>query len=84
MNQQKNIFATKGIYRLVNDGCATIPYLLTLERKILYKDGCSVWVRVSDTPIYTDYREAIKALDATKSKTNKTDRKKKKETNKMI
>lgn len=65
MNQQENIFATKGIYRLVNDGCATVPYLLTLERKILYKDGCSVWVRVPDTPIYTDYREAIKALDAT-------------------
>lgn len=83
MNYQENIFATKGIYRLVNDGCATIPYLLTLEKKILYKSGCTVWVRVPNTPIYTDYREAIKALDAAKSKTNKTDRKKKKETNKL-
>ena len=81
MNHQENIFATKGIYRLVNDGCATVPYLLTLERKILYKDGCSVWVRVSDTPIYTDYREAIKALDA--STNNNDNRKKKKETNKL-
>ena len=83
MNQCEKILGTKGDYRLINDGCATIPYLLTLERKILYKDGCSVWVRVPNTPIYTDYREAIKALDATKSKTNKTDRKKKKETNKL-
>lgn len=83
MNYQENIFATKGIYRLVNDGCATVPYLLTLEKKKVYPSGFIVWERVSDTPIYTDYREAIKALDATKSKTNKTDRKKKKETNKL-
>lgn len=82
MNNQKNIFATKGIYRLVNDGCATVPYLLTLERKILYKDGCSVWVRVPDTPIYTDYREAIKVLDSATN--NKADRKEKKENNKII
>lgn len=83
MSQCEKILGTKGDYRLINDGCATVPYLLTLERKILYKDGCSVWVRVPNTPIYTDYREAIKALDAIKSKTNKTDRKKKKETNKL-
>ena len=76
MSQCEKILGTKGDYRIINDGCATAPYLLTLERKILYKDGCSVWVRVPNTPIYTDYREAIKALDATKSKTNKTDRKK--------
>ena len=76
MNQQKNIFATKGIYRLVNDGCATVPYLLTLEKKKVYPSGFIVWERVRDTPIYTDYREAINALDATKSKTNKTDKKK--------
>ncbi len=78
MNQQENIFATKGIYRLVNDGCATVPYLLTLEKKKVYPSGVIVWERVPDTPIYTDYREAIKALDATKSKTNKADRKERK------
>ncbi len=84
MKQRENIFATKGDYRLVNDGCATVPYLLTLEKKKVYPSGFIVWERVPDTPIYTDYREAIKALDAAKSKTNKTDRKKKKENNKMI
>ena len=74
---------TKGNYRLINDGCATVPYLITIEKKKVYPSGCTVWERVPDTPIYTDYREAIKALDASKSKTNKTDRKKKKETNKL-
>ena len=82
MNQQKNTFATKGDYRLVNDGCATVPYLLTLEKKILYKSGCTVWERVPDTPIYTDYREAIKALDS--STNNNDNRKRRKKTNKMI
>ena len=83
MNQCEKILGTKGDYRLINDGCATVPYLLTLEKKKVYPSGFIVWERVTDTPIYTDYREAIKALNATKSKTNKTDRKKKKETNKL-
>ena len=83
MNQCEKILGTKGDYRLINDGCSTVPYLLTLEKKKVYPSGFIVWERVPDTPIYTDYREAIKALDATKSKTNKTDRKKKKETNKL-
>ena len=83
MNQCEKILGTKGDYRLINDGCATVPYLLTLEKKKVYPSGFIVWERVPNTPIYTDYREAIKALDATKSKTNKTDRKKKKETNKL-
>lgn len=83
MNQCEKILGTKGDYRLINDGCATVPYLLTLEKKKVYPSGFIVWERVPDTPIYTDYREAIKALDAAKSKTNKTDRKKKKETNKL-
>lgn len=83
MNQCEKILGTKGDYRLINDGCATVPYLLTLEKKKVYPSGFIVWERVPDTPIYTDYREAIKALDAIKSKTNKTDRKKKKETNKL-
>lgn len=83
MNQCEKILGTKGDYRLINDGCATVPYLLTLEKKKVYPSGFIVWERVPDTPIYTDYREAIKALDETKSKTNKTDRKKKKETNKL-
>ena len=67
MNYQENIFATKGIYRLVNDGCATVPYLLTLEKKKVYPSGVIVWERVPDTPIYTDYREAIKVLDTQKT-----------------
>ena len=82
MSQCEKISGTKGDYRLINDGCATVPYLLTLEKKKVYPGGFIVWERVPDTPIYTDYREAIKALDATKSKTNKTYRKKK-ETNKL-
>ena len=76
MNQCEKILGTKGDYRLINDGCATVPYLLTLEKKKVYPSGFIVWERVPNTPIYTDYREAIKALDATKSKTNKTDKKK--------
>ena len=24
---------TKGNYRLINDGCATVPYLITIEKK---------------------------------------------------
>ena len=27
------ILGTKGNYRLINDGCATIPYLITIEKK---------------------------------------------------
>ena len=82
MSQCEKILGIKGDYRLINDGGATVPYLLTLEKKKVYPSGFIVWERAPDTPIYTDYREAIKALDATKSKTNKTDRKKK-ETNKL-
>ena len=77
MNYQKNIFATKGIYRLVNDGCATVPYLLTLEKKKVYPSGFIVWERVPDTPIYTDYIEAIKVLDAQKT-TRSTGKRRKK------
>ena len=78
MSQCEKILGTKGDYRLINDVCATVPYLLTLEKRKVYPSGFIVWERVPDTPIYTDYREAIKALDATKSKTHKTDRKERK------
>ena len=54
---------TKGNYRLINDGCATVPYIITIEKKKVYPSGCIVWERVPDTPIYTDYREAITVLD---------------------
>lgn len=57
------ILGTKGNYRLVNDGCATVPYLITLEKKKVYPGGFIAWDRVPNTPIYTDYREAIIALD---------------------
>ena len=54
---------TKGNYRLINDGCATAPYLITIEKKKVYPGGSIAWDRVPNTPIYTDYKEAIIALD---------------------
>ena len=57
------ILGTKGNYRLINDGCATVPYLITIEKKKVYSSGFIVWERVPNTPIYTDYKEAIIALD---------------------
>ena len=54
---------TKGNYRLINDGCATVPYLITIEKKKVYPSGFIAWERVPKTPIYTDYKEAIIALD---------------------
>ena len=57
------ILGTKGNYRLVNDGCATVPYLITIEKKKVYPSKSIVWERVPNTPIYTDYKKAIIALD---------------------
>ena len=57
------ILGTKGNYRLINDGCATVPYLITIEKKKVYPSKSIVWERVPNTPIYTDYKEAIIALD---------------------
>ena len=54
---------TKGNYRLINDGCATAPYIITIEKKKVYPSGFIVWERVPNTPIYTDYKKAIIALD---------------------
>ena len=54
---------TKGNYRLINDGCTTAPYLITIEKKKVYSNGFIAWERVPNTPIYTDYKEAIIALD---------------------
>lgn len=51
-------FAEKGDYRLVNDGCGTVPYLLTIERKKVFSNGFVAWDRVPDTPIYTDPAKA--------------------------
>ena len=48
------ILGTKGKYRLINDGCATAPYLITIEKKKVYPSGSIVWERVPNTPIYTD------------------------------
>ena len=77
MNQCEKILGTKGDYRLINDGCSTVPYLLTLEKKKVYPSGFIVWERVPDTPIYTDYREAIKVLD-TRKITRPTEKRRKK------
>lgn len=52
------IFAEKGDYRLVNDGCGTVPYLLTIERKKVFSNGFVAWDRVPNTPIYTDLAKA--------------------------
>ena len=57
------ILGTKGNYRLVNDACATAPYLITIQKKKVYPSGSIVWKRVPNTPIYTDYKKAIIALD---------------------
>lgn len=51
-------FAEKGDYRLVNDGCGTVPYLLTIERKKVFSNGFVAWDRVPNTPIYTDLAKA--------------------------
>ena len=48
------ILGTKGNYRLINDGCATAPYIITIEKKKVYPSGFIVWERVPNTPIYTD------------------------------
>lgn len=51
-------FAEKGDYRLVNDGCGTVPYLLSIERKKVFSNGFVAWDRVPNTPIYTDLAKA--------------------------
>ena len=33
------ILGQKGNYRLYNDGCATAPYIITIERKKVFKGG---------------------------------------------
>ena len=58
----ERILGQKGNYRLYNDGCATAPYIITIERKKVFKGGFIAWDRVPNTPIYTNYRDAINAL----------------------
>ena len=58
----ERILGQKGNYRLYNDGCATVPYIITIERKKVFKGGFIAWKRVPNTPIYTNYRDAINAL----------------------
>ena len=31
-----SILAEKGNYRLINDGCGTIPYIITIEKKKVF------------------------------------------------
>lgn len=54
------VLATKGDYRLYNDGCATAPYLITIEKRKMYGDSV-VWVKVNDK-IFTDYNEAVSVM----------------------
>lgn len=54
------VLATKGDYRLYNDGCATAPYLITIEKRKLYGD-CVVWIKAHDK-IFTDFNEALKVM----------------------
>lgn len=53
-------FAEKGDYRLYNDGCATAPYIITIEKRKMYGD-CEVWIKAHDK-IFTDFKEATFAL----------------------
>lgn len=53
-----SILAEKGDYRLINDGCGTIPYIITIEKKKVFSNGCIAWDRVPNTPIYTDLEKA--------------------------
>lgn len=54
----ERILGQKGNYRLYNDGCATVPYIITIERKKVLKGGFVAWERVPNTPIYTDLAKA--------------------------
>ena len=42
----ERILGQKGNYRLYNDGCATVPYIITIERKKVFKGGFIAWERV--------------------------------------
>ena len=53
-----SILAEKGNYRLINDGCRTIPYMLTIEKKKVFSNECIAWDRVPNTPVYTDLAKA--------------------------
>lgn len=52
------IIAEKGDYRLINDGCGTIPYMITIEKKKVFSNGCVAWYRVPNTSVYTDLVKA--------------------------
>lgn len=55
------VLATKGDYRLYNDGgSSVIPYLITIEKRKMYGD-CEVWIKAHDK-IFTDFKEATFAL----------------------
>lgn len=54
------VLASIGDYRLYNDGCATIPYLITIEKRKMYRD-CVAWVKVNDK-IFTDFDEAMSVM----------------------
>lgn len=54
------VLATKGDYRLYNDGCATVPYLITIEKRKMYGD-CVVWVKAHEK-IFTDQNEAMSVM----------------------
>lgn len=54
------VLARKGDYRLYNDGCATAPYLITIEKRKLYGD-CEVWIKAHDK-IFTDFDEATSVM----------------------
>lgn len=58
----ERILGQKGNYRLSIDCCATVPYIITIERKKVFKGGSIAWERVPNSPIYTNYRDAINAL----------------------
>lgn len=54
------VLATRGDYRLYNDGCATAPYLITIEKRKMYGD-CEVWIK-AHKKIFTNFDEALSVM----------------------
>lgn len=54
------VLASIGDYRLYNDGCWTVPYIITIEKRKMYGD-CEVWVRAHEK-IFTDLKEAMSVM----------------------
>lgn len=54
------VLETKGDYRLYNDGCWTVPYLISIEKRKMYGDSV-VWIKAHEK-IFTDLNEAMSVM----------------------